>query len=809
MLSSSDLVYAFRTLRRSPVFTVAVVLSLAFGIGLNAAIFTIVNAVLLHPAGVTRPEQVVAPRISYGKFHLDRIEMSIPDFADVRNSREVFSVAAVANTVGLNYTNNDSPQRLKCGTVTWEWFAVFGANPLLGRGFQSEEDQLGSNHVAVLSFDLWTRSFGSQSSVVGQTIELDRKPYLVIGVMPSGFRQPNGADLWIPLALPSSAYAANHRFDEFYTVVARLQPHVSLAKCEAFMKVLTRRAKERDRKTGAYAEDAQWSMVVEPYIQLTAGSLKLPLLILSGALGLVLLIACSNIAGLILVRATSRSRELAVRAALGASTANLVTQALAESGLLAVGGTVLGLLSIPLLLNCLLFFAPQQLAAGMIAEPDSFVLFFTVSVGAVTSLLFGLAPALQAARTSSRYERLKEGGRSETEGRSRQRWRGSLVTGQVALALLLMIGAFLLLKTLGRLRSMNLGFTPGHVMTAAVELPDAVYQDDTKRTVFFRSVLEELKKEPGVIMAAAAEPVPFNGDHWSGTFEIEGRPSVPGDPGPHGYRSFVSPEYFQTIGTPLLSGRYFNAADRLGAQPVTLVDENLVRAYWPYENPIGKKIRNGSSSPWTVIVGVVKHIRAYDFAGSNARGICYQPIYQSPMSYMNFLVRTAGDPHVAAVAIRRAVHKQDRSVAVFDTATLEERISSVLGAQAFATELLTGFACVALFLATLGLYGVVSYSAGQRRKEIGIRAALGASRWQVISVLAGGGLRVTLIGIIAGAFVAALLVRTLSPMAENVSLDGTTILIAALLLGLVALLATVLPAWRATAVNPLSALRDE
>ena len=312
-----------------------------------------------------------------------------------------------------------------------------------------------------------------------------------------------------------------------------------------------------------------------------------------------------------------------------------------------------------------------------------------------------------------------------------------------------------------------------------------------------------MRTEPGVIAAGAAEPVPFNGDHWANSFEIEGRPDIPGDPGPHGYHAFISPEYLQALQTPLLAGRYFTDADRLGAQPVTMIDENLARAYWPHESPIGGKIRNGHNSPWSVIVGIVRHIKAYDLASSDTRGIHYEPIYQSPMSYMNFVVRTTGDPHAMASVIERAVHKQDRSLSVFDVATLEERISKAIGPQQFATELLAAFAGAALLLAALGLYGVVSYSAGQRKKEIGIRSALGASKWQILSAIAAGGLKVVLIGLVFGAFLSAVLVRVLSPLIEKASLDGATVLVAALFLSIVTTIAIALPAWRATTINPL------
>ncbi len=808
MFKATDLSYALRTLRRSPIFTGVVLLSLALGIGSNAAIFSVVNALFLHPAGVDQPERVVAPRISYKKLALDRIDMSLPDFVDVRESRDVFSAAAAMDVQGLNYTGGDSPQRLQAATATWQWFDVLGVKPLLGRGFRKDDDQPGANHVVVLSFDAWRRMFGEQKSVLGTTMELDRKTYRIIGVMPDNFRWPSQADIWIPLGLPATAYAESHRFDEFFTVIARLRPGVSFSQCKQFMGVLSKRAKT-NKEVAIFANDSQWSMEVESFNQLTSGDLRNPVLVLSAAVGLVLLIACSNVAGLMLVRATGRSRDLAVRSALGASTKNLVGQAMAESLLLALGGTVLGILSIFVLLKGLLTLAPARITSGLIIKPDVHVVLFTMAAGVLAAILFGFIPAWQTARFGNQFQMLKEGGRSDTEGVDRQRARSSLVIGQVALALVLLLGAGLLLKSLERLRSANLGFNPEHVMTAAVALPDAAYHEDAKQIAFFRSVVNDLKTKPGVVTAAAAEPVPFNGDHWTGSFEIEGRPDLPGDPGPHGYRGYISPRYFDALRIPILQGRDFSDADRIGTQRVTIIDENLARKYWPHGDAIGKRIRNERHSQWSTVVGVVKHVRAYNFAAADTRGIYYMPIYQSPVSHMNFLVRSAGNPHAMAAVIAQAVHSQDPSQAVFDAATSLERIDKALGPQEFAMKLLSIFAGAALLLAAIGLYGVISFSAGRRTREIGIRSALGASRWQVITMVAQQGFRLTILGLVFGCAIAGIAVKGISSSFEYASLDWSIVFFAVLLLSFVALMAALIPAWKATHIDPLSALRSE
>jgi len=806
--------YALRTLRRSPGFACAAVLSLAVGIGANAAIFSIVNGLLLHPAGIERPEQVVAPRVTYKKLNLDRIEMSATDFHDVRRSAEIFSKAAMGNIGGFNYAGNDSPVRLQGGTVTWQWFDVFGAKPILGRSFRPEEDQPGANRVVVLSFDIWNRLFGADRGVIGRTIELNREIYRVTGVMPANFRWPSQADIWVPIGLPADAYGPNNRFNENYTVVARLRPEVSLPAAQSFMQVLTKRAEDSNQRLASFARSAQWSMVVEPFTELTSGNLKAPMLILLGAVGFVLLIACSNIAGLMLVRANGRARELAIRTSLGASRAELVKQAFAESLLLSAVGTAAGILSAAFILRAMLAFAPAQLGSGLVIGIDTYVLVFAVALGLLTAMLFGLAPAWHMSRLGQNYAQLKEGSRSDTEGHHRQRLRGLLVAAQVALALVLLVGAGLFLKSLGKLREVDTGFRPQGVASASVALPAAQYSAEGKQAAFFHSVLEKLSNTPGIEKAAVIEPLPFSGDNSSASFQIEGRFARPDEPGPHGGIRKVSADYFAAMEIPLRKGRYFTAADRKNSQPVAIIDENLARQYWPNEDPIGKRIRNGQQGTWAIIVGMVAHVKHTQLAADSAKGVYYYPIYQrldKNSSRTAFLVaRGRGNTAATGEAIRQAVGSVDPRQAVFDIKTMEQRIALALGPQQFAVSLLTAFAGAALLLAALGLYGVISYNVTQRTRELGIRAALGASRLQILGMVIRQGMRLVALGAVIGFFAAAALARLLSAQLFHVSaFDPVTFVWTALVLAVVALLAAYIPAYRATRVDPMTALRYE
>lgn len=813
MAVANDFRLAFRTLRKSPGFTAAAVLSLALGVGANAAIFSIVNGLFLHPPGIAHPEEVVAPRVTYKKLNLIDIQLSATDFADVRKSKRQFSSAAMGQTEAFNYTGGDSPQRLVGAGVTSEWFDVFGVQPILGRGFHQDEDQPGANQVAVLSYDTWKRLFGEDRNVVGRVIELNRKPYRVVGVVPANFHWPTQAELWTPLGLPATDFGPNNRFREQYTVVARLRAGVPFKSAAAFMKVLTTQAENADARTASFGKRAQWSMGILPFAQMTNGSVERPMLVLLGAVAFVLLIACSNIAGLMLVRATGRARELAVRMSLGATRADLAKQALAESLALSCAGTILGLAAAVAFLRIMISLAPKQLTPGVNIEMDRYVLCFAIAVGVTAAFLFGLAPAWQMSRLGQHYAQLKEGGRSNTEGHPRQRLRAALVVGQVALAMVLLFGAGLFIKSLGQLRQVDTGFDPHKVMSASVSLPDAQYHDEDKQSAFYRAAIENLSNTPGVQSAAVVSPLPFSGDDSSASFDIEGRVQAPGDPGPHGGIRSISAHYFDVMGIKLLAGRYFTDADRKDSQPVAVIDENLAHQYWPNQDPLGHRLRNGSNSPWSTIVGVVAHVKHSQLAADSGKGVYYYPLFQSSGSGVQdgyFVARAFGNPQSLGPAIRRAVQVVDPSQAVFDLKTMDERVSLALGPQHFAVSLLSAFAGAALLLAALGLYGVINYNVAQRTRELGLRVALGAHPLQILGLIIDQGLRLTIAGVVCGTIAAFALARVVSSQLFHVSaFDAGTLALTAFVLASVALLASCLPAWRATRVDPMIALRYE
>ncbi|HZQ55192.1 MAG TPA: ABC transporter permease [Bryobacteraceae bacterium] len=805
MSGTSPFTYAIRTLAKDAGFSLAVLLSLVLGIGANAAIFSVVNGLLFHPAGTEHPETLVAPRVNYKKLGLDRISMSATDFADVRASRQIFSKAALEVPDSFTYNGGDSPRRLEAALVSWQWFDVFGRQPLLGRGFTQEEDQPGASHVVMLSYPAWKRLFGGDRGIIGRTIQLNNAGYRVTGVMPPDFRFPFEAEIWIPVGLPAKAYGPDNRFNEDYFVVARLAPGVSYARAASAIQALSNRVLSQV----PFARGSQWSMGIEPFTEYSAGDLKLPALILLGAVGLVLLIACCNIAGLMLVRGTARARELAIRSALGASRADLIRTALVETGLLSLTGTALGLAAAYSLTDALVALANVQLSSGMLIRIDGHVLAFTALLGVVAALLSGLVPAWHVSRLGQQYEQLKEGGRSDTETHHRARLRSALVAGQIALALVLLVGAGLLLRTLGHLRDVNPGFDPKGVVTATVALPANEYSDPAKQAAFLRAALTSLSQTPMLTSVGAANVVPFAGGDPTASFGIEGRIVSPGSPGFHGSDRYVSPDYFKTLRIPLLAGRYFNDGDRKGAQPVAIIDIDLARKYWPNQNPLGQRIQRGGSGLAT-IVGIVGHVKQTSLASDSGRGAYYFCLYQQPREQMFFAARGNASSAYLAQAIRKAVGAADPAQAVFDVKTIEERISLALGPQQFAARILIAFAAAALFLAALGLYGVISYSVTRRTREIGIRTALGAQRGNIFAVVIGQAFRLVAAGLIAGIVAAAFLARfARSELFEVNPLDPATFLITACVLAATALLAVCIPAWRAMRVDPLVALRNE
>jgi predicted permease len=799
--------YAVRSLRKTPAYTLVALAILALGIGANTAIFSVVNQVLLNPAGVSKPQRIVALRVKYDKLALRNIGVSIPDFADVLHSTQ-FAAAALLDQSDFNYTGSAIPERLRGASVTWRWFDVFGARARLGRVFRAEEDRPNANQEVVLSFAAWKRLYGQDPGVVGRSIALNQKTYRIVGVMGPEFRWPADVDLWAPLGLADSEYSENNRFNESYQAVARLNPTVPLASASAFVGVLSDRVRN-GADNGQYARASAWGMFLLPFTDFIAGDIRKPMLVLSGAVGLVLLIACANIAGLMLARASGRTREIAVRAALGAGRWDLIRQSLCESLVLATGGAVAGLGVAYAGVRGLLALAPEGLPVAVGVRMDGPVLAFTALAALAAGVLFGITPAWQISRLH-RYELLKEGGRSGTAGRARQRLRSSLVVAEVALALVLLVGAGLFLRSLAAIENVDPGFQPAGVIAATVSLPPTRYGDSARRIAFYRAVLGNLSATPGVTAVAAGIPVPFSGNGGSASFAIEGRPSPPGDPGPHGDIGSVSAQYFAALKIPIRQGRAFTDRDRTDTQPVAIVDEILARQYWPGENPVGRRIRRGSSAPWATIVGVAGHVKHADLAGEDVKGKYYFSMFQMPMPYTTFLLRAPHDPARLSAALRDAVRAVDPTQPVAQIRLMSDMVNSSLAPRRFVVTVLGVFAAMALLMAVIGLYGVIGYAVTARTQELGVRMALGAQPAEILRMVLGQGMKLAGAGAAAGLVASLAFARLLRSELFHVSaFDPLTFALMAAALVSAALLASYLPARRATRVDPMVALRYE
>jgi predicted permease len=811
-----DIRYAFRVLAKSPGFAAIAVLTLALGIGANTAIFSVVNGLFLHPTGISHPERVVAIRVRYEKLNLESIVISAPDFNLMRENKNVFASAALENPSDFNYAAGDFPQRLRGAKVSWQWFEVFGVKPMLGRAFTPEEDQPHANQEVVLAYKTWKSLFGGDSSIVGRSVQFNRQPYTVVGVMPPDFEWPEQTDLWSPVALPPGDFAIDNIFNEGYLGVARLQPGVTPAQAAAYLNVVTERVVNEGRSH--YAKSSGWGMFSLPFTQFVYGDVRTPLLILLGAVAFVLLIACANVAGLLLARASGRTREFAVRTALGASSWRLARQTLAESVVLAVMGMVAGLAFASGAISSLESLAAGTLPTGIVIPIDTHVLLFAVAMAGLSAIVFGAAPAWQISRTDP-HQHLNEGRGAGSASRAHHRFRDILVIGQLALALVLLAGAGIFVKSFSRLQNVNVGFEPHGLMTAAVGLPERPYDSPAKQIEFVRGVLDQLANSPGVVKAAAGGPLPFSGFGGSASFAIEGRAKLPGDPGPHGDVRQVSPNYFQTMGIALVRGRTFTADDRQGAQAVAMIDDNMARQYWPNDDPIGKHLRINDTDPWATIVGIVAPVRHTQVVGeevssvgteATGKGVYYFPIYQSPASAFYLIVRTTGNPAASAESIRQAVHSVDSAQPVSELVTMDERIALSMGSRRSAVALLSVFAGMALALAAIGLFGLVRFNVTQRIQEIGIRMALGAQPRDILKMVLAQSGRLIITGIVAGVVFALILTRMMESLLYGVSsADPATFAAMSILLAAVGFLACYLPARYAMRVDPMVALRYE
>jgi predicted permease len=807
----TDLRIAARALRKNPVFSLTAIAVLALGIGANSAIFGLVNQALFAPPGLSSPTQVVAVRARYLKLNLASISISGPDFRDVLEARDTFAHTAALERDSATFSTGGTPQVLQAPRVSREWFDVFGARPALGRTFVAEEDQPGGQLAVVLSHAAWVRLFGSDAGVVGRTIQIDDKPTKVVGVMPPDFRWPSETDVWLPLQLPAAEFTDDYRFNEHLLGVARLRPGLTVAGANARIETLTGRVRNGSGENAAFARSSVWGMFAMPFTDYVAGDSKLAMLVLLGAVGFVLLIACANIAGLMLARTTSRSREIAVRAAIGAGRWRLVRQTLAESLVLSAAGAAIGLGVAWVGMRAMLAIAPPGSVVGLRPVIDPSVLAFTLAAAVAAALLFALAPAWQVTRVAP-VEHLKGAGRTTTAGRGRQHLRAVLVVGETALATMLLVGSGLLIKSLGQLQEVNPGFEPRGLLVGGVMLPEREYKAPEERAAFYRALLGRLGDTPGVVAAAAGSPLPFLGGDNSASFSIEGQPSAPNEPGPHGRVRIVSPGYFAALSIPIRKGRVFTDDDRLGTEPVVVVDENLATRYWPGQDAVGKRIRvGGPASPWMTIVGVVGHVLHTSLAGETDKGTYYGCLYQRPSAGTSFVVRMRpGTTASAATVMGAAVGGLNPTIPVQRAGTMTDRVDQSLGPRRFVVWLLVFFAAVALLMAALGLYGVISYSVAQRTQEIGLRMALGADRQSVVGLILRQGSALAAAGIAIGAAGSAGVNRALASQLFNVSpFDPVIFASMVAVLMLTAFAASFVPAWTASRIDPLRALRYE
>jgi len=790
-----DLRLAFRQLAKSPGFTAVAVLTLAIGIGACATIFSVVNRVLLQPLSYPHPEQLVRIRESdppdYPQF-----SVAPGNFADWRKQSSKFSQLAATSFAAVNLTGTGQPERIYGTRVTANYLSTLGAKPAMGRDFLPGEDAPGRGNVAILGEGMWTNRFGRSPDIIGRVIHIDGEAVTVVGVMPWEF---HGPEIMMPLALGASELAdhGGHYID----VVGRLKPGVSLAQGKAELAAIAKRLEKEFPDT-----NKGWTVLVVPLLDDMVGYIRPQLYTLLGAVGFLLLIGCANVANLLLVRASLRSREIAIRAALGASRMRIMRQLVVENLLLAVLGGACGVLAAYWGLDLLLAVAPYVPRHEGI-KVDGWVLGFSFVLALVTGVGFGLVPAFQATRIDLNSI-LKDAGRGTSEGKGRHRLRDAIVVAEIAIAVVLLAGAGLLMRSFVRISEVDPGFKADSTVIANLTLPAKKYDEPKKQAVFTQQALEKLERIPGVTSVGAVQSLPFQGDYYL-EFAVDGRPVAPGDqPGSLYYG--VSPGYFKAMGIPLLKGRVFTEADTADGQQVTIISKAMADRFFPHEDPIGKRINfQNPKGTWSEIVGVVGDVRQYGLV-SEVQAEAYEPLAQHPFSFLTFVVRTGASPVGLAGAMRSAILSVDPEQPLDGARPLADLVKGSVANQRFALNMLGVFSGAALLLATLGIYGVMAFSVAQRTCEIGVRMALGAQQKDVLRMIAIQGLKLIGVGVVLGFAGSIALSRLIASMLYGIKASDPLALGAApVILSVAAFSACLVSARRAARIDPNVALRAE
>jgi putative ABC transport system permease protein len=792
-----DVRYAIRQLIRTPGFSAVAILTLALGIGASSAIFSVVNGVLLRPLPYPHPESLVRVHEILQKF--GRFSVAPASFLDWRQQNTVFEHIAAYNSTGATLQTDSGPERVQGAAVSWDLLDLLQVAPALGRSFRADEDLPGKDTVMVLSHGLWQRRFNGDPKVLGQSVTLNGAPVTIVGVMPAGFTFAGDSEFWRPLALnPGKATRGGH----FLGVIARLKPGVTIERAGIEMKTIAERLAIQYPEASAH-ESAE---VIGLHANIVE-NVRSALLILFAAVGALILIACANVANLLLVRASIRGKEIAIRTALGAGRPRLILQMLAESVVLALAAGAVGLLIAYWAIRPI-----QTLGAGSIPRAgsisiDGTVLAFALILSVATGILFGLAPAWQVSRATIGSV-LKEGGRSSTA--SGGRWiRNGLLVVEVAMSIVLLVGATLVLRSFARLIHVDPGFRPEQVLAFRVALPNGGYPQDHQKIAFFDRLMERLESMPDVAAAGMVQSLPMRGDYVL-SFTIEGRPPAKPNEEPSANHRVVSPDYFKAMGIPLLLGRTFTREDGEMSPMVAIVDQKFVDRHFPDQNPIGQgiDIGNGTDGAYK-IVGVVGGVR-HDALDGKPSPTMYVPYTQDVFSGMWVVVRAKGEPAQLSAAVRQAVRDIDNALPAFAMTPLADVVSDSVAQRRFSMMLLGVFAAIALVLAAVGLYGVVSYSVSQRTQEIGLRMAIGAQREDVLRMVVGGGMKLAAIGAVIGVAGALALSNVVATMLfELTPFDPASYSATAAVLLAVAMLACYVPARRAMRVDPIVALRQE